>query len=82
MVNILEVISKCNIKKHGWIHENLKSVNINKRDAVITMYIDPETGYALQSASLGKLTDVVLMLVVNAEEYNKHFYEIKEKITK
>lgn len=78
MADIRKIISKCNIKRHGWMHDNLKSVNINKSDAEIAMYIDQDTGYALQSAVNGKLTDVVLMLVINAEEFNKYFNEEKQ----
>ena len=75
MTDLRKVIAKCNVKRHGWMHENIKSINVNKHDAVVTMYLDPETGYALQSATIGKLTDVVLMLVVDVEEFNKVFKE-------
>lgn len=82
MVDIRKIISKCDIKRHGFIHENLKSVKINKSDAEISLYLDPDTGYALQSATIGKLTDVVLMLVIDAEEYNKNFYELNKESEK
>ncbi len=79
MADIRKVISRCNVKRHGWIHENLKSVNVNKHDAIVSIYLDPETGYALQSASMGKLTDVVLMLVIDVEEFNKYFREVRDE---
>lgn len=78
MADIRKILSKCNIKRFGYVHENLTSINVSKNSGTIAMTVDPETAAKLQIASLGGiLRDVVILVVVDATEFNKAFEEEK-----
>jgi hypothetical protein len=79
MPDIRKILAKCNIKRFGYVHENLLEADIKNGCGILKITVDPETARNLQIASLnGKLKEGVLLLVVDAQEFNKAFEELKE----
>lgn len=77
MADIRKVLSKCDIKRTGYVHQNLLSASIKNGCGKIAMTVDPETATTLQRYFLtGALTEGVLLIVVDKDEFNRAFEEV------
>ena len=78
MADIRKILNRCNIKRFGYLHENIVQVEQKKGYGVLKINTDPQTASSMMAAAMGKkLPEAVLMIVVDPEEYNKAFEEVK-----
>jgi hypothetical protein len=80
MADIRKVLSKCDIKRFGYIHENLRDVEKKKDYGILKITVDPQTANSMMSYAMGnKLSEAVIMFVVDPDEFNKAFEEVNKE---